>query len=120
MLAVRKRVRALKKKDKGIVSNLKLLLQMIKDSRKGEYKKISMGTKLVLLLSAVYIAVPVDIIPDFLPFVGALDDVAVLSYAIHTLSEELKNYKLWLSARDMTEDEAKTFVEKIQEYRDKE
>ncbi|MPZ48600.1 MAG: DUF1232 domain-containing protein [Dehalococcoidia bacterium] len=39
----------------------------------------------VILLPALYIASPIDLLPDFVPFVGRMDDAAVFSIAMDLL-----------------------------------
>ena len=42
-------------------------------------------SKLLLVALAGYLALPVDLIPDFLPFIGHLDDVLVLAFALRAV-----------------------------------
>jgi uncharacterized membrane protein YkvA (DUF1232 family) len=37
--------------------------------------------------------VPLDLIPDYLPIVGLLDDFAVLSAIINSMRDELADYR---------------------------
>jgi uncharacterized membrane protein YkvA (DUF1232 family) len=43
--------------------------------------EVSRGAKAVLGLTAVYLALPVDLIPDFVPGIGLLDDALVAGVA---------------------------------------
>jgi uncharacterized membrane protein YkvA (DUF1232 family) len=43
-------------------------------------------TKAVLLLAAFYVIFPFDLLPDFLPFVGQLDDVTILLMVLELFS----------------------------------
>src|SRR5215470_10739106 len=40
------------------------------------------GAKLALMAAAVYLASPIDLIPDFIPFVGYLDDVLIVAVVL--------------------------------------
>jgi uncharacterized membrane protein YkvA (DUF1232 family) len=45
--------------------------------------------KLGAALIALYVASPFDLVPDFIPFVGAIDDVLVLTFGIRWLLSRL-------------------------------
>jgi len=40
-----------------------------------------------------YVVFPVDIIPDFIPFIGWLDDVFVVNWAVSTVTLEIALYR---------------------------
>jgi uncharacterized membrane protein YkvA (DUF1232 family) len=66
-----------------------LLYRMIRDE---EYR-LDTKTKLTIAGALAYVILPVDIIPDFLPIVGWLDDAFVLGFTINSLSEEIEHYR---------------------------
>lgn len=53
----------------------RLVARLLRDPRVG------LGPKLLLLGTAVYVVVPVDVLPDWLPLIGALDDLTLLALA---------------------------------------
>ncbi len=55
--------------------------------------KISNQTKLIIAGTLAYVILPIDVIPDFLPVVGWLDDAFVLGLATTTLSDEIEKFK---------------------------
>jgi len=48
-------------------------------------REVPVAAKLALAAVAVYLASPVDLIPDFIPFVGLLDDVLVVAIVVDGL-----------------------------------
>lgn len=55
--------------------------------------KLSNKTKLTIAGTLAYVILPIDVIPDFLPIVGWLDDAFVLGLTINSLKEEIANFK---------------------------
>ena len=60
---------------------LKLLGGLLMD------KRVSTLDKLLVAGAMAYIAMPIDLIPDFIPFIGEVDDVFVLVLALQRLIE---------------------------------
>ena len=63
--------------------------------------KISNQTKLIIAGTLAYVVLPIDVIPDFLPVVGWLDDAFVLGLATTTLSDEIKKFKRFKAGIDV-------------------
>lgn len=76
---------------KSWYQNFRLLLDMLKDPDFKLSKK-----HLTLIAGAlVYVAMPIDLIPDFLPGAGWVDDLALISYVVYLLSDEVTRYKIF-------------------------
>lgn len=48
-----------------------------------------------MISALIYFVSPVDIIPDFLPVVGYLDDAAVVAACIKLVKSDIDDYKQW-------------------------
>lgn len=59
----------------------RLLLALLQDER------VPAGRKAILALAVGYVALPVDLVPDWLPLIGAIDDVAVTILAVDLFLE---------------------------------
>ncbi len=64
---------------RGIPRFLLLLLRLLADGR------VSMADKAVLAAAFAYALAPIDLMPDFIPFVGQVDDLFFLALAIDRL-----------------------------------
>ena len=59
---------------------------------------ISNKTKLIIAGTLAYMVLPIDVIPDFIPVVGWIDDAFVLGLAMTTLKDEIKKFKKFMEA----------------------
>lgn len=81
---------------KRFSDNVRELFTLFTHAVRGEYHlhPVTLGTIGGGLL---YFIVPTDLIPDFLPFVGFLDDLAVLTMIVNSLQTELLAFRRWRS-----------------------
>ena len=77
-----------------ILENLKNLYGLFVDSVKGKY---NLHPAIIGLIGGglLYFIIPLDLIPDYIPIVGLLDDYVVLSAIINSLQTELADYRDW-------------------------
>ncbi len=69
--------RALARELATLVPNLtRLFAGLLRDPR------VPLRAKVVLGATAVYLAFPIDLVPDFVPIAGALDDAIIAAFAL--------------------------------------
>ena len=61
-----------------------LLYRLLKD------KRVPMKTKLVISAAIAYTTIPIDIIPDDIPFVGRVDEIAVIFFALDRIVTDIE------------------------------
>lgn len=81
--------------DKDWYENFKLLYGMITHP---DYS-LNPATWAIIAGALAYVICPVDVIPDFIPVLGWLDDAFVLSTVMASLSVEIDNFRLFLEGR---------------------
>lgn len=77
----------------GLLENIRTAYDMVSDSVTGKYKGMSKATLLLLAGGLAYLALPLDLVPDFIPVAGWLDDAAVLGWIFMRCTDEFKKYK---------------------------
>ena len=80
---------AQKNRDKSWYEDFLLLLEMIKDPD----FNLSNKSKFLIMGTLAYVIFPVDIVPDFMPIVGWLDDVFILRYTIDSIQKDIEAYR---------------------------
>lgn len=86
---------ASKKTLRRFLDDAKLLLGLVADYWKGEYRSIPFWAIGAVVFSLLYILNPLDLIPDYIPVLGQIDDVAVMSICLYLVEKELKKYQQW-------------------------
>ena len=84
-----------KEKIKGAFTSLPKMLDMVKSYIKGEYKELPVGTVVAVVAALLYWVSPIDVIPDFIPFVGYIDDGAVILFCAQGVQYDLNTYIEW-------------------------
>lgn len=82
---------------KRFIEDGKLLLSIVKDYFKGNYKKVPYWAIGAIAFTLLYVLNPADFMPDVLPFVGLIDDATLVGVCLYLVEKELKDYKIWKS-----------------------
>ena len=80
-------------------TDIVLCLELVGDYRSGEYRHIAHWAIVAVVLGLLYLINPVELIPDVIPVVGYLDDVAVMVLILKLVRAELEEYAAWRKAR---------------------
>ena len=75
--------------------DLLLLMSLVKDYYQGNYRDIPYKTISAAVVGLLYVLNPIDIIPDFIPFIGQIDDALVLKFCLKLMEKDLRKYKTW-------------------------
>ena len=87
---------------------MQTMFRLIKTSMAGEYTGVPGTTVAAAVAVLVYFLSPIDLIPDFIPVLGLLDDVALVAWFSTTLKGEMDKFQDWeqSSAKVMDDDQA--------------
>ena len=72
-----------------------LLGGLIKAYATDEYRQIELPSLLKIIAGFIYFISPIDLIPDFLPYIGLTDDVALLMFIINSIDGEILKFERW-------------------------
>ncbi|HET7143439.1 MAG TPA: DUF1232 domain-containing protein [Anaerolineales bacterium] len=72
-----------------------LLMAIVKDYWSGAYRNIPYGSIASIVFTLIYVLNPFDLVPDMLPLIGQLDDVAVLGACLILVEQDLHKYRDW-------------------------
>ncbi len=71
--------------------------RLIKAYAKGEYREIPWSSMGLLIASVAYFVMPVDVVLDWLPLAGYLDDAALLAWTFQSISSDINAFLAWES-----------------------
>lgn len=74
---------------------LLLLLRLVKAYVTGQYKDFSEKNLLLSIAALLYFISPIDFMADFLPVIGILDDLALLTWVVDNFKQELDAFQAW-------------------------
>ncbi len=77
------------------IEDARLMLSLIKDYWRGNYQETLWFSIAAIVFVLLYVWNPLDLIPDFIPFMGFVDDVLAFSIAFRLVEKDLRRYKKW-------------------------
>jgi uncharacterized membrane protein YkvA (DUF1232 family) len=88
------------------ISKIKLILRMVKAYASGSYREVPWKALLSFVGGLIYFITPTDLIPDFIPVVGMLDDITVILWLFRSFSDNIRDFEEWERSRaiPITED----------------
>ena len=79
--------------------DIKTSFALLKDWYMGNYKKIPFRMVASIAVAMLYLVSPLDVVPDWLPFGGLLDDALVLAAIFAMSRRDLDEYLAWVSRK---------------------
>ena len=82
-------------------SMIPVMISLVKNYVQGKYTTVPYGTILAILSALIYFLAPIDIVPDFIPLAGYLDDMAVVGLCMTMVNTDLENYEKWRQSQGL-------------------
>lgn len=93
------KAKGLKEPMAEVWEQLKLMIQMIRAWVSGEYREVPTTSLIAIVAGLLYLISPIDLIPDFIPVLGYLDDIFVIGVVFNQVARDLRAFEAWQAAR---------------------
>ena len=74
---------------------LQAMLRLVRAYYRGEYRSVRFANLVLIIGAIIYVLDPLDLIPDWIPGLGFLDDATILAFAVQKTRETLDDFKNW-------------------------
>ena len=81
------------------VEDGRLMLGIIKDYWARRYRAVPYGVIAAAVFVMLYVINPFDLMPDFLPIIGEIDDAAIIGASLLAVERDLFKYRDWKQAQ---------------------
>ena len=82
--------------------NLPTMFRLLNSYLKGEYTETPRKQLLFIVSALIYLVSPIDMIPDFIPAIGLVDDITVISACANYTKADLERYLEWRKENGLT------------------
>lgn len=78
------------------------LVRLVRHYISGDYRDVETGTIISGLAVLLYVLSPIDLVPDFIPVLGFLDDLSLVSWWVGKFQNEILKFRSWETSRHAT------------------
>ncbi len=79
----------------SVGNKIMVFSRMLKSYFTGKYRYIPWKSVIVITAVLVYFFMPLDLLPDFIPVTGYLDDFTLILWAFNHLQDDINTYVFW-------------------------
>lgn len=90
-----KQLRSESKELDALIIKLGTSLRMIKAFKAKQYTQIPWKSILMITGGVIYFVMPIDLIPDFIPVLGLVDDATVMVWIFNSLRKDIEAFEQW-------------------------
>jgi uncharacterized membrane protein YkvA (DUF1232 family) len=78
-----------------LIENAKVFIRMVKAYVNGSYREVPLKSIVMVVAALLYFVMPLDLIADFIPVTGLVDDFAVILWVYKQLHSEIEAFVVW-------------------------
>lgn len=75
--------------------DLMTLFRLVRSWVNGTYTAVPWETIVWIIAAIIYFVNPFDVIPDFIPGLGYLDDAAVIAFVVNSVRDDISHFQAW-------------------------
>lgn len=75
------------------------MVRVVRGYQRAEYRDLAATKLLIIIAAIIYFVSPFDVIPDWIPVLGHIDDAFVVSLALKSVRTDLDTFMAWETAR---------------------
>ncbi len=80
---------------KTFVGRLRVFSRMIRNYVAGKYTVMPWKSVVLIVAGLIYFITPIDLIPDFIPALGLIDDISMITFIYRSLHQDIEEYLKW-------------------------
>ena len=84
-----------KKTSAKLNDSLRLFIRIINAYTSKQYTYVPWKTICLIVAGLIYFIYPVDLIPDFIPVSGLIDDIALITWIYESIQDDIDNFLEW-------------------------
>jgi len=77
------------------LADVPIMVSLVRSFIKKEYRDIPIGSIIAITSALIYFVSPLDILPDSIPFLGYIDDAAVIALCWKLVGSDVEEYVNW-------------------------
>jgi uncharacterized membrane protein YkvA (DUF1232 family) len=75
------------------------MIRLMRSYHRGEYRDVPSQNLLTIVSAIIYFVSPFDVIPDWIPFFGHIDDAFVIGLALKSVRVDLDTFMAWETSK---------------------
>ena len=70
-------------------------VRMLRSYQAGNYRRTPWKSLLLVTAGIIYFVSPLDLVPDFIPVLGFMDDISVLLWIVNSVRGDVEKFQEW-------------------------